>query len=110
MFFFFSSRRRHTILQGVWSSVVCSSDLVVPLGVEDLLALLEQPLDPLAGLAVGVPAAAAEELLEALDVVSRLLEAPAEGRSEERRVGEEGRSWRGWDIDHRASAQEATVG
>src|SRR2546426_7728970 len=27
MFFFFSSRRRHTILQGDWSSDVCSSDL-----------------------------------------------------------------------------------
>src|ERR671919_1893185 len=27
MIFFFSSRRRHTILQGDWSSDVCSSDL-----------------------------------------------------------------------------------
>src|SRR5688500_19363158 len=27
MRFFFSSRRRHTILQGDWSSDVCSSDL-----------------------------------------------------------------------------------
>src|SRR2546426_6880034 len=27
-FFFFSSRRRHTRLQGDWSSDVCSSDLV----------------------------------------------------------------------------------
>src|SRR5688500_20412553 len=27
MSFFFSSRRRHTILQGDWSSDVCSSDL-----------------------------------------------------------------------------------
>src|ERR1022692_957227 len=29
MLFFFSSRRRHTILQGDWSSDVCSSDLLV---------------------------------------------------------------------------------
>src|SRR3989454_1562215 len=29
MFFFFSSRRRHTRLQGDWSSDVCSSDLGV---------------------------------------------------------------------------------
>src|SRR5256885_16748579 len=29
-FFFFSSRRRHTRLQGDWSSDVCSSDLVNP--------------------------------------------------------------------------------
>src|SRR5256885_11542113 len=28
-FFFFSSRRRHTRLQGDWSSDVCSSDLVM---------------------------------------------------------------------------------
>src|SRR5256885_5196335 len=34
--FFFSSRRRHTILQGDWSSDVCSSDLSVLLS--DLLA------------------------------------------------------------------------
>src|SRR5256885_4403585 len=27
-FFFFSSRRRHTRLQGDWSSDVCSSDLI----------------------------------------------------------------------------------
>src|SRR5256885_3867715 len=30
-FFFFSSRRRHTRLQGDWSSDVCSSDLIVEL-------------------------------------------------------------------------------
>src|SRR5256885_7081023 len=29
-FFFFSSRRRHTRLQGDWSSDVCSSDLTPP--------------------------------------------------------------------------------
>src|SRR5256885_5133519 len=29
MFFFFSSRRRHTRLQGDWSSDVCSSDLTL---------------------------------------------------------------------------------
>src|SRR2546426_11523001 len=29
-FFFFSSRRRHTRLQGDWSSDVCSSDLFHP--------------------------------------------------------------------------------
>src|ERR1039457_2250719 len=30
LFFFFSSRRRHTRLQGDWSSDVCSSDLPGP--------------------------------------------------------------------------------
>src|SRR5256885_11729127 len=29
LLFFFSSRRRHTRLQGDWSSDVCSSDLVI---------------------------------------------------------------------------------
>src|SRR5256885_11793352 len=32
MFFFFSSRRRHTRLQGDWSSDVCSSDLTFKAG------------------------------------------------------------------------------
>src|SRR5256885_12880689 len=32
LFFFFSSRRRHTRLQGDWSSDVCSSDLLFQLG------------------------------------------------------------------------------
>src|SRR6266566_3667304 len=32
-FFFFSSRRRHTRLQGDWSSDVCSSDLGIRAGV-----------------------------------------------------------------------------
>src|SRR6266850_4634106 len=32
-FFFFSSRRRHTRLQGDWSSDVCSSDLVPLAGI-----------------------------------------------------------------------------
>src|SRR3989454_3715340 len=31
--FFFSSRRRHTRLQGDWSSDVCSSDLTMPIGI-----------------------------------------------------------------------------
>src|SRR3989454_12747912 len=42
VFFFFSSRRRHTRLQGDWSSDVCSSDLCGPVGVpeRDLPVLL----------------------------------------------------------------------
>src|SRR5256885_4975093 len=36
-FFFFSSRRRHTRLQGDWSSDVCSSDLAHDVG--DLLGV-----------------------------------------------------------------------
>src|SRR5256885_9323545 len=40
MFFFFSSRRRHTRLQGDWSSDVCSSDLDRPTGCSYLVLLL----------------------------------------------------------------------
>src|SRR3989454_8473176 len=41
LFFFFSSRRRHTRLQGDWSSDVCSSDLLVPgLSLHEELSLL----------------------------------------------------------------------
>src|SRR5256885_16863361 len=45
MFFFFSSRRRHTRLQGDWSSDVCSSDLdeaVEPIAaVDDVIAAID---------------------------------------------------------------------
>src|SRR2546426_5313472 len=69
--FFFSSRRRHTRLQGDWSSDVCSSDLADPAG-------------PFGNRAARVRAA---------DARSAGLEAPpgssgeAGSRSEERRVG-----------------------
>src|SRR6266850_7131867 len=36
-FFFFSSRRRHTRLQGDWSSDVCSSDLVAYADVHEVM-------------------------------------------------------------------------
>src|SRR3989454_3790408 len=42
-FFFFSSRRRHTRLQGDWSSDVCSSDLLYSF---DFLDLLTVPVPP----------------------------------------------------------------
>src|SRR5256885_11051249 len=46
---FFSSRRRHTRLQGDWSSDVCSSDLLVlagrsPVGLAEADVVLEQRL------------------------------------------------------------------
>src|SRR5256885_6628253 len=59
MLFFFSSRRRHTRLQGDWSSDVCSSDLEA----------LDRP--------------SAISLAERMDAVPRLLE---EGRQRPRRV------------------------
>src|SRR5205807_4724177 len=67
-FFFFSSRRRHTRLQGDWSSDVCSSDLTF--------------------LAIGEPFSS---------VAIRVRSSSRDGRSgrkrsEERRVGKECRS------------------
>src|SRR2546426_4379578 len=42
VFFFFSSRRRHTRLQGDWSSDVCSSDLLRRLHLDQELALPDE--------------------------------------------------------------------
>src|SRR4051812_49780559 len=92
IFFFFSSRRRHTRLTCDWSSDVCSSDLdtgeAVDLVVEAVEALddgLLNLLDRVDGLAgVGV------DLQDAL-VVQLHLEV-LRPRSEERRVGKEWRS------------------
>src|SRR5256885_12812935 len=46
-FFFFSSRRRHTRLQGDWSSDVCSSDLYATWLRENSLRLEDLPEQPL---------------------------------------------------------------
>src|SRR5688500_20281814 len=74
-FFFFSSRRRHTRLQGDWSSDVCSSDLEKP----KAAVLLCHP-HPLGGGTMHT------------HVVYRTADALREARSEERRVGKECRS------------------
>src|SRR5437762_4574512 len=53
IFFFFSSRRRHTRYIGDWSSDVCSSDLLEPLGGDRLqwrakltASIVDQAIDP----------------------------------------------------------------
>src|SRR5690606_40483112 len=102
--FFFSSRRRHTRFSRDWSSDVCSSDLaaVDPLelrrGMVDAVDLL-QFLD--------VHAAAARVRVEAgRDAPvggAEFIDAAAgpDARSEERRVGKEGRSaWSAYDQEH----------
>src|SRR5438046_10404358 len=73
-FFFFSSRRRHTRLVSDWSSDVCSSDL-------PRRAAVRGTTNPALRLLPGVA------LLMAVA-------GGAAGRSEERRVGKEGRSRR----------------
>src|SRR5688500_20269354 len=49
---FFSSRRRHTILQGDWSSDVCSSDLWMAAG-GDLAELVQRIPEPAAARIAG---------------------------------------------------------
>src|SRR5256886_3934805 len=90
-FFFFSSRRRHTRFDCDWSSDVCSSDLLslglAPMIVDDLAEHLLR-LNHERGMAVLLVEQNARLALE-LCPRAYVLEA---GRSEERRVGEEGRS------------------
>src|SRR5205807_3310336 len=74
LLFFFSSRRRHTRLQGDWSSDVCSSDLAVPVFYSG------QTREPLNFLPLWVG--------------GRLRGPGGADRSEERRVGKECR-WEG---------------
>src|SRR5256885_6067649 len=87
VFFFFSSRRRHTRLQGDWSSDVCSSDLVISDVVMDELMAASEPkrtllLEQIKGLPVLPLTPAAEHLAHAY----------VRHRSEERRVGKVCRS------------------
>src|SRR5437764_14741870 len=96
-FFFFSSRRRHTRYIGDWSSDVCSSDLVLLGRITD--GACREDLGR-AARAVGYPAVLKTRRL----------------RSEERRVGKEGRSrWRAGeqiksqDRAHGAQDERATV-
>src|SRR2546430_12539635 len=95
MFFFFSSRRRHTRFDCDWSSDVCSSDLL-PKGT--LSMLMQLPAARGVRNAVladfGIPA----EVLDYIGLTAEFDTRDAEralegsGRSEERRVGKECRS------------------
>src|SRR2546430_11641847 len=89
--FFFPSRRRHTRFDCDWSSDVCSSDLTGKRGEGDLLVVefffRRAKLFCVASQATRSAAAAAAVTMSALSA-----------RSEERRVGEEGRSR--WSPDH----------
>src|SRR5688500_20272004 len=82
--FFFSSRRRHTRLQGDWSSDVCSSDLIA-------VAALAIAGGIVGDARLGAVDAGAEHLAAGpvpVDARAHLLERPRR-RSEERRVGKE---------------------
>src|SRR5699024_11346137 len=91
VFFFFSSRRRHTRSKRDWSSDVCSSDLVIM-----AVPFLPGPVSPPAvcgesptGLAFSPPTRGVTQ------VTAMITPCVGEGqqqRSEERRVGKEGRN------------------
>src|SRR3989454_1642068 len=92
VFFFFSSRRRHTRLQGDWSSDVCSSDLQTSLTQRKTSRCLRWQ-----GLTFNVSLSGKpylEARLRHLDTAgaSRRVSVCVVERSEERRVGKEGRS------------------
>src|SRR5690606_39946489 len=107
LFFFFSSRRRHTRFSRDWSSDVCSSDLLTQAGVS--AADIEYVEAHGTGTALGDPIE-----LQALDEVygagrdpNHALIVGSVKRSEERRVGKECRPrWapdRGLKNEERAS-------
>src|SRR5256885_8625877 len=83
LFFFFSSRRRHTRLQGDWSSDVCSSDLVQPTGRPAAAELVLR----LAALAVGGEVDRGEQ-----DLLDRALDGAQRERLLEEAVGKIGRA------------------
>src|SRR5256885_12330886 len=90
LFFFFSSRRRHTRLQGDWSSDVCSSDLMCLDQAEKYLldrsassGIQRQLLDGEASSPILPPGPVWLQLRDPQ---------PLDHRSEERRVGKECRS------------------
>src|SRR2546429_5608311 len=92
LLFFFASRRRHTSCSRDWSSDVCSSDLFPPLQhlLADLLASQRLEAD-----VVGVLLCQPQELPLEVDGGDGTAVHELDGgaaRSEERRVGKEGRS------------------
>src|SRR2546422_4196141 len=91
MYFFFSSRRRHTICSRDWSSDVCSSDLVARepddvrvVGRGDRAVMVNLRADDEQALVVALD----HELGQAVETALVLVYP----RSEERRVGKECRS------------------
>src|SRR5262249_58581848 len=83
-FFFFSSRRRHTRLVSDWSSDVCSSDLSIVSTLSERMPMSSAPRISSSRL----PTPEKTILAGAMPAFQAL-------RSEERRVGKEGRTWGG---------------
>src|SRR5256884_5545334 len=95
LFFFFSSRRRHTRCSRDWSSDVCSSDLFTKGNRPELAAKETKELGIIESY---LPRGATEAEMDAA-ISKAIAETAANSmRSEERRVGKEGRSR--WSPDH----------
>src|SRR5690606_39498679 len=101
--FFFSSRRRHTRFSRDWSSDVCSSDLGPTLRISGTVPTREHPI-PIGVPQEGEPPAGFTALTGVSSAAGDRVVMTAGGRvwmwdrSEERRVGKEGRS--GWGPEH----------
>src|SRR5256885_11682096 len=89
-FFFFSSRRRHTRLQGDWSSDVCSSDLSSPHGQRRLFLWIAAAGVGRLGFSPALVFHCGSSGVSRLICV--LFFSRSGSRSEERRVGKECRS------------------
>src|SRR5688500_19523533 len=87
-YFFFSSRRRHTRLQGDWSSDVCSSDLG---SVSNNGSRASARKSDCLSTSSSQPARGADRRPRSSSPASH--PGPPAKRSEERRVGKECRSW-----------------
>src|SRR5207249_7964827 len=102
-FFFFSSRRRHTRSKRDWSSDVCSSDLDGACGGWQSRAGGHGRRSGRAGIPAVVRSAdgrPAVEVLHGADEQGGSGPGDVGERSEERRVGKEGRG-RGWEDEER---------
>src|SRR2546426_7918397 len=89
--FFFSSRRRHTRLQGDWSSDVCSSDL--RRARKERRGKAERRAAQRRSRAERrAEESAAEHIRNALQLIAQVADSDELDRSEERRVGKECRS------------------
>src|SRR5205807_6213521 len=91
-FFFFSSRRRHTRLQGDWSSDVCSSDLSTPVRTKSTTAWVRRCSH--GAWARNGSSPRPEPANTGLQRRRSVRCSGLNARSEERRVGKEGRT--GW--------------
>src|SRR5436189_2263520 len=104
LFFFFSSRRRHTMYIGDWSSDVCSSDLAVRTGDDERrqLAGLDRVVDERRErehelLVLGEAVQQQHDRVLLVRIVAGR-QVHVQVRSEERRVGKECRY--GWSTSH----------